>query len=152
MTPTQQPLDMMQIMQAIFGQQQQQQGFNPADLAALVNPQPRHLGMSGEDITNQKGPYDSGGIDWLKSHNDGTNGNVAILPQAQANTQSQMMQAFAPRAQQVTHMLPFTQELVNQQANPMGNPGFGNPAFGAYSNEMLKRQKALMGKRSIFGY
>lgn len=64
--------------------QQMQQGHNEGlmDLVkgVMQAPQSRHLGMSSEDITNKGGAYDSGGIDWLKSHNDGTNGRVNMSP------------------------------------------------------------------------
>lgn len=109
MTP-QQPTDMLQMLQAIFGQQQQQPGMNIGDLAAIFNAPPpptRHIGMGGEDITGQKGPYDSGGIDWLKAHNNGTNGITAIDPAARANTLIAMGNAgvAAPRPN-IGHLLP----------------------------------------------
>lgn len=67
--------------------------------------QHRRLGMGGEDITGQKGPYDSGGIDWLKA-------NRMSAPEQAAQFEGRPQMA-PPQAQnpmsfgQQTHSNPF---------------------------------------------
>lgn len=52
----------MNAMMAAFAQAQLQQQRE------YFQNQHRRLGMGGEDVSNQQGPYDSGGIDWLKGN------------------------------------------------------------------------------------
>lgn len=69
------PFDMNAMLQAFTKLAEVQNQGHVAGIQAkmhglhdIVHPPTRHLGMGGEDITGQKGPYDSGGLDWLHAH------------------------------------------------------------------------------------
>lgn len=107
-------------------------------------PPSRHLGMSGEDITGKTGPYDSGGIDWLKGHNDGSGGLVQVSPQNHAfsmNQQGLAQNAWAgandPALQPTgaEHMLPSTVALAT--------PGPAMPQGGMYSPQWPAHVQAV---------
>lgn len=129
--------------------QQQPQPFDWQGLGQVLHPPSRHLGMGGEDITGQQGPYQSGGLDWLHANNNGSGGIVPIDPRQRQQTQSNMMAAFAPQAQAVQHPMQWTKDL----AAPVGqNPGFASAQYPVYQQGTEMQRKKLMQKPlSSFG-
>lgn len=158
LTPTaqipQQPaqFDPMAFIQAFLQQNQQhdqtmlqmQDQHLKALPGLLMAPESRHLGMSGEDVTNQKGPYDSGGIDWLKSHNDGTNGRVNMSPQNAAMyqpgpAQNMWMAANNPaQTNSAAGITPVTQALT--APTPQVNY---NAPVGAFAAQKAARDQSF---------